>query len=100
MGARVSVVRCIIEHMYELNRRGTLAISDVVRQDDAMVLSGDERTVQASSERDLFGRGWLQDQLDRVVRDLALRDDEDRPRLTGPRAASMSDPSWLRSCRS
>lgn len=57
-----------------------------------------KKTPKPSGERSsgLFVDGWLDKQLDKVVSELSSRDPHAQPRLTGARAASMSDPSWLR----
>ena len=62
-------------------------------------MAGSKKTPRRSSEHSsgLFVEGWLDKQLDKVVDELASREPQARPRLTGARAASMSDPSWLRS---
>lgn len=52
---------------------------------------------QRSPETDLFGEGWLTDQLDRVTAELAGRAPADLPRLTGARAAAMVDPAGVES---
>jgi hypothetical protein len=51
--------------------------------------------VKASDQSELFGEGWLSQQLDTVVRELVERSPDGRPRLTGARASTMADNSWL-----
>lgn len=43
-----------------------------------------------------FEDGWLDEQLARVAQELASLPAEQRPRLTGARAANLADPAWLR----
>lgn len=54
----------------------------------------------SQSSTGLFAWGWLDDQLDRVVTELASRPQHEQPRLNGSRAAATSSSYWLKLAKS
>jgi hypothetical protein len=60
-------------------------------------VSNAKKNTQTESQTtpDLFEQDWLTEHLRQVVSELRELPADKRPRLTGARAATMSDPTWL-----